>query len=161
MSSEFILNQIGKRLPNWRLQDRSLRQINPSDFRNRKNLIVVLASGYTAPDLSRLWQDFALEKDQFEFQSTQIIFILPGSADELKHLPIPEDFPFWVVSDESNEIFGSGEEWIDSSPAQLTILVADRFGEIFQVFQCSKMENCPTVNELLDWVAYIELECPE
>ena len=40
-------------------------------------------------------------------------------------------------------------------------LVADRWGEIVHVVAASDVANLPTPAELVEWVEYLEIRCPE
>jgi hypothetical protein len=40
-------------------------------------------------------------------------------------------------------------------------LVADKWGEIVHVAAPPRQDDLPSASELLDWVAYVELRCPE
>ena len=41
------------------------------------------------------------------------------------------------------------------------VLVADRWGEIVHVAAASDIADLPTPAELLEWVEYLEIRCPE
>jgi peroxiredoxin len=45
-----------------------------------------------------------------------------------------------------------------SSPS---VIVADKWGEIFYVATASDVVDLPPAQELLDWVSYLQTRCPE
>jgi hypothetical protein len=41
------------------------------------------------------------------------------------------------------------------------VVVADRWGEIHHVTHAARVEDLPSFNELVDWLRYVQSQCPE
>ena len=41
------------------------------------------------------------------------------------------------------------------------VVVADRWGEIHHVTNAARVEDLPSFNELVDWLRYVQSQCPE
>ena len=41
------------------------------------------------------------------------------------------------------------------------VLIADRWGEVFHVRAASDVGDLPPVDELIEWLEYVEMQCPE
>lgn len=51
-------------------------------------------------------------------------------------------------------------EAVDGMPSP-GVAIADRWGEVYFVQGASRVADLPAVDELVDWIRYIQMECPE
>jgi hypothetical protein len=49
---------------------------------------------------------------------------------------------------------------VDGLPAP-GVLVADRWGEIVELFMPARSAPMPSADELLEWIAFVRMQCPE
>jgi hypothetical protein len=49
---------------------------------------------------------------------------------------------------------------IDSVPCP-GVVVADRWGEVYFVQQAARASKLPSPEELIEWVRYVQIQCPE
>src|SRR5512145_3324726 len=108
-----------------------------ADYRGWANLVIVFAGENTRV----LLHDVAQRPRQFHNADSQVIVIVPEAS------AIPES-PFTVLIDEQARLLTT------LSPA--CVIIADRYGEII-----TRYADCPTTAEVLDYLEYLELQCPE
>jgi hypothetical protein len=45
--------------------------------------------------------------------------------------------------------------------AEMAVYVTDRFGEVFATFRESEKQAMPGVQEILEWLTFVNSQCPE
>lgn len=121
-----------------------------SDFRGRKNLLVIL----TGEDGDGLPAALATADADIKRHDGHVIAVLPGAS------PAVLRWPFDVVVDPDCTVhrkFSSG----DSSEPRLTVFITDRWGEVVFVCQAGRGDPAPVVADLLDWLRFVDQQCPE
>jgi hypothetical protein len=108
-----------------------------ADYRGLVNLVIVFAH----EDTRTLLHDMAQQPRQFHNADSQVIVIVPQASE----MP---GTPFTVLLDEQAKLHAA------FSPAG--VVIADRYGEIITHY-----EDPPSTSDLLDYLEYLELQCPE
>lgn len=122
-----------------------------SDFRGRKNLVVILAGG----DGDRLPAAMAAAWPDINRNDGQVIAVLPGSSPEAVR------WPFDVVVDPDGAFhrkFASGD---GRSEPGLAVYITDRWGEVVFVCRTVQGDPAPSAADLLDWLRFVDQQCPE
>jgi peroxiredoxin len=128
------------------------RPVSFSEYRHSRNLIVALLGGPGEVNASQLVPQLKTEYGAIKEAAAEVLIVLRGSPGDAAAAARALSLPFPVLADEDGRAharFGA--------PAAY---VADRFGEIH--FQAHAADGpLPSALDLLGWLNYIELLCPE
>lgn len=122
-----------------------------SDFKGRKNLVVILAGG----DGDRLPAAMAAAKAEVLRHDGHIIAVLPVAS------PKAGDWPFDIVVDSGGALrrkFAAGDS---GGEPRLAVYITDRWGEVMYVCRTSEGDPAPEAAGLLDWLRFVDQQCPE
>ncbi len=126
-----------------------------ADFRGRKNLVLVLMTAWS-PAARELLRDLQNAAAEFATEEAVVLPIIKGSVSDARDIIHGEHLAFPVYADEGGLAFAAVDG--DGSAA---IVVADRYGEIFFSQRVPAGAMFPAADALLDWIRFIELQCPE
>ena len=126
-------------VPNFRLIDAHGRPISLWDYRHRQPVVLVLGD-------EGLLRSFARHYPEYRALGAEVLAIVSGA--------VPGRFPFPVLLDTAGQV---ADRLTDGQPA---VLVLDRYGELYARFT-GPWEDGPDQRDVLEWVAFTELECPE
>jgi len=121
-----------------------------SDFKGLKNLVVIL----TGEGGNGLPAALAAADADIKRHDGHVIAVLPDAS--------PEAFrwPFDVVADPGGAVrrqFSSG----GSGEPRLTVFLTDRWGEVMFVCRTQRGDPVPDAAGLLDWLRFVDQQCPE
>ncbi len=122
-----------------------------SDFKGRSNLVLVLADRHDDTLLAAM----ALAHPEVRRHDGHVIAVLKGSSPEALR------WPFDVVVDPAGTIdrkLGSGDKLGEPG---LAVYITDRWGEVFFVSRAKQDDPPPGVADLLDWLRFVDQQCPE
>ncbi len=151
----------GQMVPDFSLSSTSGRSIRISDYRNRSNLVLVFPLFARLPELQGLLHTLTELKAEFSEQEAQLLLVLPGSLEAAEGVKDAADFPFPILADEQS--VSARFALSQDAEGQMTgvAYVVDRFGEIFNVSRTGEGDTVPAPEEVLDWLQFIEIQCPE
>ncbi len=151
----------GDIMPELTLLSSGGERVRPSDHRGRRNLILVFCGPGDSGFVRRLLREFSQIHPEFVNEESQVMAIVQGPLSRAQQLRQSDSLPFPVLADESGRahlLVGASGPEKRSAPA---IYVIDRFGEIRHVIRAEPSGAASTAGEVLGWVRYISLECPE
>jgi peroxiredoxin len=144
---------IGDMIPLFTLPSITGEEISLARLKGARNLIVYLFDADCEPCLGFLDSLVEIAPDCRELQ-TEIIAVGSKSNEELASILQERQFPFPIVGD------ATGDIWRRYDADGITLIAADRFGEIRQRTE-SDGEILPDPQQLLAVLSLVELECPE
>lgn len=103
------------------------RRVQVSDFRGRRNLVLVFEGESTAPPIAALRQ----AGDELREEET-VVLVVPSTDARSRGL---------------YGVHGAA------------LFISDRYGEIF--FATDGGQPLPSVSDILDWLRFINSQCPE
>jgi hypothetical protein len=121
-----------------------------SDFKGRKNLLVIL-TGDDGDSLPAAMVTAALDINRHD---GHVIVILPDPSPEAMR------WPFDVVADPDGAVrrrFSCG----DSGKPRLSVFTTDRWGEVAFACQTGQGDPAPAADDVLDWLRFVDQQCPE
>lgn len=121
-----------------------------SDFKGRKNLLVIL----TGEDGDGLPAAIATADLDINRHDGHVIAVLPGAS------PAALRWPFDVVADPDGTVhrkFASG----DNGEPRLSVFITDRWGEVVFACRTGRGDPTPVAADLLDWLRFVDQQCPE
>lgn len=126
-------------------------------YRGRCNLVVVFAgeepgTGATAP----LLEELAARQEELISEMTQVLIVSHVAvASQID----PETFPFLIdVDAQVHHRVGAADNAGCPTPA---VFVTDRFREIYATYVSSEGSALPGAEEIIDWLRFINIQCPE
>lgn len=128
-----------------------------SDFRGRKNLVLILTGGHDEGLLEAVAQAYA----EFEFHEAQVIAILKDDSEQVRRASGPQSRLFEVVVDSGSALhrrFGSGDSQGESG---LAVYVTDRWAEVAFARRTILGDAVPDIAEILGWLEFVDHQCPE
>jgi len=146
--------EIGHLIPEFKLLTPDGKVIDPTDFKQKKNLVIYFVDVHN----STSWEMLAMLRQRYhEFKeaNAEVLAISPGSMEELHDCVSSMSLPFPVLCDSNGDVTSA------YSVTKPTLFVADRYGEL-KTFSEVTSENIETVIEsALSTLDLVELECPE
>lgn len=146
----------GQRVPDFDLPSSAGRRVATSSYRGRRNLVLAFV-GKPAADAARaLLTTLAAHYPEFAEEEAEVLAVIQGSIQEAERAKRQDTLPFPLLADEEGTVHRSF-----GALASAAIYITDRFGEIFGVYRTGAGEPLPTAEEMLDWLRFIGLQCPE
>ncbi len=130
-----------------------------SGYRHASNLILAFLGRRSAVLASPLVPDLKAQYAAIREAAAEVLIVLLGTPAEAGAARAALRLPFPVLADpdgRAHERFGA-----DRAGSRPAIYVADRFGEIHFAAHPGGPAQIPTALDLLGWLNYIELLCPE
>ncbi len=149
----------GRLFPDLELTMGSGRHVRPSDYRGRSNLVLVF-TGYQAASAELLSQ-IAACYEQLKGQEGEIVAVAQCSRHECLRIEQQLKLPFSVFADEDGHVHREVGASDQLGHASAAAYVTDRYGEIFAVYRTRDGQALPGAAEILNWLEFINLQCPE
>jgi peroxiredoxin len=145
--------EVGSMVSDVRLPSVGGPMISPVDYKERKNLAILIFDIERSEDYGALWE-LARRYKQFEEEETQLLGMTIASKAEAEICIGDFKLPFPVLYNEALVKQGPHPE----SPM---LLVADRFGEIQSIDELNSDNIDDVLDRAIDRLDLLELECPE
>lgn len=147
-------------LPEFTLPTSEGSPARVSDLRGRRNLVLVFAGEPANDAWLALASALAQREKDLSREEAEVLLILEADVSEAAGFKARENLPFCVLADADGRChaqFGVGAGAMSPPVLYLT----DRFGEIFSVQPAAQALPLPAVREILEWLAFINSQCPE
>ena len=147
----------GRPLPAGEFPGADGGSVSLSDFRQRRGLVLLLLrSG--GEEEAALVEEASRRRDEFSSHGAALFGILPRRPDRGVP-PFPSPVP--VLFDEPG-LFLRREGGRDPAETGTSrIAVADRYGQVYVVIPSPPGAERAAVSEALEWVGYLDRQCPE
>lgn len=133
------------------LPDQRGRLLDLGRFRQQRNLVLLFLNKVT-PVAESLLQGLGEKQAALAEEEAVVVAILHGSPKLAGQLRERLQIPFPVLADEAGELVSS------FAGPNAALYVTDRFREIFA---CCHDDRLFTPDEVLEWLAHINRQCPE
>lgn len=158
MPNQVPVYQPGQRLPDFSLPSTLGHPIRISDFRNRVNLVVMICAPQSIEALYPILAVLNLVNSELVTENTQTLVVLPVSLDEAEQLHDEFSLTYPLMADADGKVT---REMIQVHQPGLEMYILDRYGEIYAVERIETGGHLPESREILDWVRFMEIQCPE
>ncbi|TAM78768.1 MAG: redoxin domain-containing protein [Acidobacteria bacterium] len=149
----------GEMMPDLALVSATGKLVRISDYRGRRNLVVVFCGNGNSDAVRNCLEQISRNHSEFESEEAQVLAAVQSSGQGAEIFERGGVYPFPLLSDE-----GGYAHELAGAPAtdanRPIVCVVDRFGEIRHVWH-DEQPGCIGVDDVLEWVRYINLECPE
>lgn len=147
--------RVGGKVPLFYLPSAGGGQSGPAATRSKYNL--VLAFLPNGPEAAAYVRGIARRYPDILRNDARVLAVLDADLDTARRTAEVLELPFTLLSDENGaaatRVLGGG------NPAGL--VAADRYGIVYFVETAHTLEGLPPPATILDWLEFIEIQCPE
>ena len=149
----------GRRLHDFELIGDVGRKVRLSDYRGRANLVVIATD--ERPETAKLLSDAANRYREIKSEEAEVLAILHATFDQVNGCKQRLNLPYPVLADADGRLhrdLGAADSQGHDSAA---VYVTDRFGEVFGVYRTTGGQPVPGIADVLDWLEFVNAQCPE
>jgi peroxiredoxin len=135
------------------------RSVQLSDYRGRVNLVLIFAgdgSGTTC-----LLSDVASQYSQIRKEDAEVLAVVWRTREQARNKGELKQLPYPLLIDEAGHLHHDFGAIDTQGQASVAVYITDRFGEVFGSYRKPDGQNLPTTKEILDWLEFINSQCPE
>lgn len=147
-------------IPPFALPDATGSVIRSWQFRGRRNLVLVFSGLPTDRSIDLLLNDVADERQTLADEETAVIVVVAGGPGDAGAVQARLGTPFPVLADADGSVHRRYGATADHRPLP-AVFVADRYGHLYARTLITRPAQVPAAREILDWVRFINLQCPE
>jgi peroxiredoxin len=127
-----------------------------SDFRGRKHLVLIFADRNDNAFLNAVARANPAIRD-LEAHVIAILRATPGVLDAYS----PQRWPFDVAVDSRGGLHRAFNAEDDQGASGLAVYVTDRWAEVVYACRTLQGDPAPGIEDLLEWLTFVDHECPE
>ena len=133
------------------LPDEQGQMINLESFRQQRNLVLVVTNRIT-PNVEAFLRELAASPEALIAEEGMVLVVVRDGVKEAESLHRRLSLPFRVLADKTGEVVDSlcGDD--------CSVYVTDRFREVFAARHAPPLLSS---DEVLEWLAHINRQCPE
>ncbi|MCC7450939.1 MAG: redoxin domain-containing protein [Anaerolineae bacterium] len=139
---------IGRLLRFFALPSVNGREINLSDYRRYKNLVLFFHHGAACPVCQKVVQQLTADPDAYRQDRAVFVSISPDTP-----APLGPESDFVALRDTDNHAL---QQQGFNNPS---VIVTDRYGEIFAVWDGGATHDLPCLEDITEWLTFIENLC--
>ncbi len=120
--------------------------------------MLVFTHGVDCPACRAALGDFAAHRAEYGAQEAKIVPIMPNSLSDLEEMI----YPFAVLADPRGIVRQKYADLLGVDPEKhVTVFVLDRYGAPYAGSALPEADDPALHAEILKWLDFIELQCPE
>ncbi|MGB9870211.1 MAG: redoxin domain-containing protein [Anaerolineae bacterium] len=157
---DFSHSQRDRPAPTFRLESSRREPVAFSDYRGRRNLVVLFLPGLDCPGCRTVLENFADRYSAYRERAAEVLAVIsgPGAPSALE-----ETYPFPLLADPdgaARQAYGA----LLPTPVpdhQSIVFILDRYRAPYIAWTGPDPGNPALQDEFLDWLDFIEFQCPE
>ncbi len=154
--------ELKKVVPWFELISTQNKKISVWDYKQKRNLIILFFRNVESQSSQKYLLELNTGYKDFVELKTEIVAISSDYIESLKKFADKLDILFPMLSDENGEVINKYTYKDDSGKYPMpSIFITDRFGALYYQTIAQDESELPDKNALLDWVDFIERQCPE
>jgi peroxiredoxin len=142
------------------------------DFYEMSNVVLMFLLDINSKDCQKALSSFAQRTSDYKRHQSSVVFIFPQTLQEMRvalnmNLSLPEVLeksPLLILSDPYNKIRQAYNGLMDKTLIKdndATLFVLDSFGSPYTALISKNLADHEIHTEILSWLQYIEIQCPE
>lgn len=154
--------ELKKVVPWFELISTQDKIINVWDYKQKKNLVILFFQNSDCQSSRKYLLELNAYYNDFIDSKTEIIAITSDSLEKIKKLANEIGIVFPILSDKNGEVINKYTYSNDSGKYSMpSIFITDRFGALYFQQIAEDEKELPSIKEVLDWINFIEKQCPE
>src|SRR5690348_10819450 len=152
---------VGESVPDFALLSAKGARIRVSDFRGKCNIVLIFCGAGRSESVRSLVRQVSELYAEFAAEETEVFTVVRGAGREAEDLDrsCAPTFPVLVDNDgHAHDLFSTRSSARDSLPY---VFIVDRYGEMRHALHGAESQASYPARDILEWVRYINLECPE
>jgi peroxiredoxin len=137
------------------LPDSTGQPVQLWQYLQRSNVVLFFHHGVNCAACEAFLQELAAHLDPYRQEETAVLAIGPDKPAENQHLAARLGHPFPFLSDPVGRVVAQQEL------ATPSLIIADRWGEIWAAWLGGTNHQLPSEQDILQWLSFIEAQCPE
>jgi peroxiredoxin len=151
----------GQRLENFTLPDLRNNPVTLSSYRRRSNLVVLFSGRPVTLAFTDLLDELAETYDSFDEHQAEVLALMPVPQVEVAAHRAGASDPFPVLIDAGGEVHRQSGAVNSLGEPAFTVAILDRYGEVYGLYVVNEKTPPPSVQGIIEWLEYIELQCDE
>jgi peroxiredoxin len=130
-------------------------QSGPAATRSKYNLVLLFVEG--GEQTSNYLQALAVIHRNILAEAARVMAVVALPLDEVRTLSERLRVPFTLLADED----GKTTTRMLGESAHAALCIADRYGVIYYLEAVPSTSDLPDVQAVLDWLEFVQIQCPE
>ncbi len=145
----------GRHLHAFTLPDSTGQTVQLWQYLQRSNVMLFFHHGINCPACEAFLHVLAAQLDAYRQEETAVVAIGPDEPFENRQLAARLGQPFSFLSDPAGSVIAQ------QGLAPPSLIIADRWGEIWAAWLGGTNHQFPSEQDILQWLSFIEAQCPE
>jgi peroxiredoxin len=145
----------GHHIHAFTLPDSTGQPVQLWQYLQRSNVLLFFHHGVNCAACEAFLQELAAQVDAYRQEETALVAIGPDEPAENRHLAVRLGHPFPFLSDPAGRVIAQ------EGLATPSLIIADRWGEIWAAWLAGTNHQLPSEQDILQWLSFIEAQCPE
>ena len=152
--------EVGQVIPAFSLPGADGMPHSPWDYKQREHLVLLITKSSTSGETRGLLRAFAQHYAAFREEDCSILAITPDTVITNLHTQETLNLPFALLADPKGEVISRYTSW-EGQPQTVhpSIVLADRYGALYQQWIVENEADLPTIDELLQSLHYLNKLC--
>ena len=152
--------EVGQVIPAFSLPGADGMPHSPWDYKQREHLLLLITKSSTSGETRGLLRAFAQRYAAFREEDCSILAITPDTVITNLHTQETLNLPFALLADPKGEVISRYTSW-EGQPQTVhpSIVLADRYGALYQQWIVENEADLPTIDELLQSLHYLNKLC--
>ena len=133
---------------------------SPWDYKQREHLLLLFPSNGATTEGRGLLRAFAHDYSQFREEQCAILAITPNTVLSNAETQEALHLPYALLADSSGKVITRYTTWsADTHTVTPTLVLADRYGALYESWQAEQEARLPAIASLLDTLGYLNRLC--
>jgi peroxiredoxin len=148
--------------PDFNLESIQGFDLSLSSFWYRSNMVLVFCRPQSDPQLKAFCDQLAGINRAIQAEVGKLVLLLYEDQSGQKNGAYLQGLPFAVLRDRLGHVHERYQAFLPAiAESGFVIFVLDRYGAIFAAYNGHQLSDPLPGSEIVDWLQYIELQCPE
>lgn len=138
------------------------RRVAIDYYRSRLNVVLCFLDDADSEGTTRALQALAEQRPRYQREEAEVLAVLPVPIEAVTELQQSLKLPYPLLADPEGGTRCRFEALLTEAPPGGTLVfVLDRFNAPFAVLGGAPLDDPALQREILEWLAFVGLQCPE